>query len=77
MNRIELNRALAKALAYAECGKFEQAFDVCQCWAKARAICKERKGNWGKDRMQYFSDAAAQLEAQRIAQCAKAQGGAL
>ena len=30
-NRSEINRALAKALAYAECGKFEEA----QRWGEA------------------------------------------
>lgn len=30
MNRNEINQALAKALAYAECGKFEQA----QAWGE-------------------------------------------
>lgn len=30
MNRSEINRALAKALAYAECGKFDEA----QAWGE-------------------------------------------
>jgi len=46
-------------------------FDVCECWLRARKLCKKMRGNWRNDRHEYFSRAAAQMEQERLNKAGK------
>lgn len=56
MNRSEISRALGKALAYAECGKFEEA----QRWGEALVRQLELAGVFKAGSVRVATDPAAE-----------------